>query len=88
MPPWRSQPTTYLADRSDLAHIPTFPHNTFALWAFGGEILSADGKRCLLDSPECIRAYQFLADLRWSRMFRPHTLSGGFCRRSGLRAES
>jgi len=34
------------------------------IWAAGGEILSQDGKRCLLDSPESREALQFLVDLR------------------------
>ncbi len=30
---------------------------------FGGELFSADGRRCLLDQPAAIRAIEFLADL-------------------------
>ncbi|HLJ57526.1 MAG TPA: sugar ABC transporter substrate-binding protein [Chthonomonadaceae bacterium] len=56
--------------------IPTFPHNAYILWAFGGEILSADGKHCLLNSPGCARAYQFLADLRWKDRVAPTPSQG------------
>ena len=56
--------------------IPTFPHNAFILWAFGGEILATDGKHCLLNSPECARAYQFLADLRWKDKVAPTPSQG------------
>lgn len=34
------------------------------IWAGGGEILDAEGRRCLLDSPESQEALQFLVDLR------------------------
>ena len=30
----------------------------------GGRVFSEDGKRCLMDSPEAIEAFQFLVDLR------------------------
>jgi len=56
--------------------IPTFPHNAYILWAYGGEILSPDGKHCLLNSPECVRAYQFLADLRWKDRVAPTPSQG------------
>jgi multiple sugar transport system substrate-binding protein len=55
---------------------PVFPHNAMILWAFGGEILSADGRRCLLDSPQCAQAYQFLADLRWKHHVAPTPSQG------------
>lgn len=45
--------------------IPSFPMNAGVIWGFGGEILSTDGKRCLLNGPGAVAAYQFLADLRW-----------------------
>lgn len=45
--------------------IPNYPFTTPTIWAFGGQVLSPDHKRCLLDSPGTIRAYQYLADLRW-----------------------
>jgi multiple sugar transport system substrate-binding protein len=34
------------------------------IWTAGGDILDKTGKRCLLDSPECQEALQFLVDLR------------------------
>jgi multiple sugar transport system substrate-binding protein len=34
------------------------------VWASGGEILDAEGRRCLLDGPEAREALQFLVDLR------------------------
>ncbi len=40
------------------------PYPLFDLiWQNGGRVLSEDGKRCLLDSPEAIEAIQFKADL-------------------------
>jgi multiple sugar transport system substrate-binding protein len=42
-----------------------FPDDAVFIWDFGGEILSQDGKRCLMDSPGAIQATQFLANLRW-----------------------
>jgi multiple sugar transport system substrate-binding protein len=33
------------------------------LWAFGGDILTADGSRCVMDTPEAIRGLQYLQDL-------------------------
>jgi len=45
--------------------IPGYPMNSGVIWGFGGEVLSADGKKCLLNSPGTVAAYQFLADLRW-----------------------
>lgn len=35
------------------------------IWQNGGDILSPDGNRCVMDSKETIDALQFLADLRW-----------------------
>ncbi len=34
------------------------------VWQNGGRVLSEDGKRCLLDSPEAVEALQFYADLQ------------------------
>jgi len=34
------------------------------IWAAGGEMLSEDGRRCLLDGPDSQEALQFLVDLR------------------------
>jgi multiple sugar transport system substrate-binding protein len=45
--------------------IPNFPMYVPFLWGFGADVLSPDGKRCLLDSPAAAEAVQFLADLRW-----------------------
>jgi multiple sugar transport system substrate-binding protein len=36
------------------------------IWAYGGEIFSEDGSRCVLNSPQSIEAVQFVADL-WLR---------------------
>ncbi len=33
------------------------------LWAWGGGLLSADGQRCVLDSPPAVAALQWIADL-------------------------
>ncbi len=33
-------------------------------WAYGGDILSADHKKCMLDDPRSIQALQMLADIR------------------------
>jgi len=45
--------------------IPGFPALTPFVWGFGGDLLSADEKRCVMDSPQAVRAMQFLANLRW-----------------------
>ncbi len=45
--------------------IPIFPMNVPVLWAFGGDLLQADGKHCRIGEPGVAKAYQFLADLRW-----------------------
>lgn len=46
------------------------------IWASGGEILDAEGRHCLLDSPESQEALQFLVDLRhrW-RVCPPTTMA-------------
>ncbi|MGV3613915.1 MAG: ABC transporter substrate-binding protein [Fimbriimonas sp.] len=51
--------------------IPGWPYLVSVVRAFGGEILSADGKRSLLGEPESVRAHQFLADLRWKDKCAP-----------------
>ncbi len=51
--------------------VPTFPMNVPTIWAFGGEILSPDMKKSMLDQPGSIEAFQFLADLRWKHQCAP-----------------
>jgi multiple sugar transport system substrate-binding protein len=51
--------------------VPSFPMNVPTIWAFGGDILTPDKKRSLLDLPGSIAAYQFLADLRWKHQCAP-----------------
>jgi multiple sugar transport system substrate-binding protein len=34
------------------------------IWAYGGDLLTPDHKRCLLDQPADVKALQFLADIR------------------------
>jgi multiple sugar transport system substrate-binding protein len=34
-------------------------------WAFGGDVLSPDHKRCTFDSPGSVAGLQFLTDMRW-----------------------
>jgi multiple sugar transport system substrate-binding protein len=41
------------------------------IWQNGGNILSPDGKRCVIDSKEAVDALQFLADLRWKYSVSP-----------------
>lgn len=41
------------------------------IWQNGGDILSPDGKRCVMDSKEATDALQFLADLRWKHNVSP-----------------
>jgi multiple sugar transport system substrate-binding protein len=43
------------------------------VWAAGGDILDKTSKRCLLDSPECQEALQFLVDLRHKWQVCPPT---------------
>lgn len=45
--------------------IPSGTNTAIVLWAFGGDLLDAERKRCLLGKPESIQAMQFLHDLRW-----------------------
>ncbi len=35
------------------------------IWQNGGEIISADKKRCMMDSPEAIEAIQWMYDILW-----------------------
>jgi multiple sugar transport system substrate-binding protein len=51
--------------------LPAWPQSVVALRAFGGDLLSPDGKRCALDSPGSIRGFQFLADLRYKDHVSP-----------------
>jgi multiple sugar transport system substrate-binding protein len=34
------------------------------IWAYGGDLLSPDHKRCMMDQPPAVKALQFLADIR------------------------
>lgn len=51
--------------------LPGFPQYVVGLWAYGGELLTLDGKRSALDTPEAARGFQFLADLRWKDRVAP-----------------
>jgi len=66
--------------------LPLFPFTVPAIWSFGGDVLSADHKHCLLASPAAIQAYQYFMDLRWKDHCAP-TLSeaanGSFAFESG-----
>ncbi|HTQ09786.1 MAG TPA: sugar ABC transporter substrate-binding protein, partial [Fimbriimonadaceae bacterium] len=76
----RGRPIRYGCD------IPTFPFTALGIWAFGGDILSKDGKRCLLDQPAAIRAYRFYVDLRWKDRCAPtpsDSANGAFTFESG-----
>ena len=52
------------------------PHHWTVIWSFGGELVSPDYKRCVLDSPESIRALQFMKDLRWKYRVNPTPAEG------------
>ncbi|OYD14302.1 hypothetical protein CH333_08345 [candidate division WOR-3 bacterium JGI_Cruoil_03_44_89] len=41
------------------------------IWQNGGDVLSPDGKRCIIGSKEAVDALQFLADLRWNYSVSP-----------------
>jgi multiple sugar transport system substrate-binding protein len=56
--------------------IPGFPSHAFVVWGFGGDLLSKDGKRCLLGEPPAVEAYQFLSDLRWKHRCAPTPAQG------------
>lgn len=47
------------------------PPDWSTVWAFGGEFVSPDFRRCTLDTPEAIRGLQFLKDLRWKYHVTP-----------------
>lgn len=49
----------------------TMPHYWTVVWAYGGDFLSPDYKRCVLDTPQAIRGLQFLKDLRWKYHVTP-----------------
>ncbi len=40
-----------------------FPSLLHTLWAWGGSLVSADGQRCVLDSPPAVAALQWIAEL-------------------------
>ncbi len=66
--------------------IPVFPFTVPAIWAFGGEVLSADMGHCLLDGPGAVQAYQFFVDLRWKDRCAPtpaQAANGSFAFESG-----
>lgn len=52
------------------------PHHWTVIWSFGGDLLTPDFKRCVLDSPESIRALQFMKDLRWKYHVVPTPAEG------------
>lgn len=54
----------------------TMPHYWTVVWAFGGDYLSPDFKRCTLDTPEAIRGLQFMKDLRWKYHVTPTPAEG------------
>jgi len=51
--------------------IPTFPMSVPIIWAFGGDLLTPDWTRSTVGSDGTIRAYQYLADLRWKDRCAP-----------------
>jgi len=52
------------------------PYPWYPVWAFGGEFLSPDYKRCLLDTPQAIRGLQWMKDLRWKYHVSPTPAEG------------
>jgi len=52
------------------------PHHWTVIWSFGGDLVSPDYKRCVLDSPESVRALQFMKDLRWKYRVDPTPSEG------------
>lgn len=46
-------------------NVPSFPMYASIIWGFGGDLLSKDGKKSLVDQPGTIKALQFLADMRF-----------------------
>jgi len=51
--------------------IPPFPMETPVLWAFGGDLLNADQTRSRVGDPGTVKAYEFLAGLRWKDKCAP-----------------
>lgn len=47
------------------------PMPWYPVWAFGGDFLSPDYKRCLLGTPEAVRGLQWMKDLRWKHHVVP-----------------
>jgi len=54
----------------------TMPHYWTVVWAFGGDYLSPDFNRCVLNTPEAIRGLQFMKDLRWKYHVTPTPAEG------------
>ncbi|MDY7009998.1 MAG: sugar ABC transporter substrate-binding protein [Planctomycetota bacterium] len=50
-----------------------FHRNRFPMfvWQSGGEVISTDKNRCLMDSPEAIRGIQFMYDMLWKYKCAP-----------------
>ena len=51
--------------------LPSFTELFPVIWAFGGEILTPDYKKCLLGGEGSVKAVQFLSDLRWKDKVAP-----------------
>lgn len=56
--------------------VPGWPGPVPYVWGFGGDFLSPDKKKSLIDSPQTIQAYQFLADLIWKHKVSPTPAQG------------
>jgi multiple sugar transport system substrate-binding protein len=56
--------------------VPSWPGPVPFVWGFGGDFLTADKKKSLIDSPETIKAYQFLSDLIWKYKVSPTPAQG------------
>lgn len=56
--------------------VPAWPGPVPFVWGFGGDYLSPDKKKSLIDSPEAIQAYQFLSDLIWKHKVSPTPAQG------------
>jgi len=56
----------------------TWPRYTIptTTWQFGGDITSADGKQCLLDSAESVAAIQYWHDLMYKHFVAPPAVPG------------
>jgi multiple sugar transport system substrate-binding protein len=71
--------TKFDADGKPLRFGCSLPDLVFSapvVWAFGGDLLSQDHKRCLLDSPSAARAFRFISDLRWKDHAAPSPAQG------------